>query len=83
MLNNYIGIIDQLKEEILSWVDEDYFVMGKFFMRFKFRTDDDLVYNKKIISVCVISSSTVIKKGNIYYPQFRLQRCFYENLKTL
>ena len=83
MLNNYVKIIDQLKEEILSWVDElegDYFVMGKDFMRFKFRTDDELVYNKKInITVCVISLSTVIKKGGVYYPQFRLQKCFYEN----
>ena len=31
--------------------------------RFKFRTDDNLLYNKKInIPVCVISLSSVIKK---------------------
>ena len=54
--------------------------MGKDFMRFSFRTDDNLVYNQKITAkVCVISLSSVIKKGNIYYPQFRLQKCFYEN----
>ena len=48
--------------------------------RFKFRTDDNLLYNKKInISVCVISLSSVIKKENIHYPLFRLQKCFFEN----
>ena len=31
------------------------------------------------IPVCVISLSSVIKKENIYYPIFRLQKCFYEN----
>ena len=28
---------------------------------------------------CVISLSSVIKKENIHYPMFRLQKCFYEN----
>ena len=55
MLNNYVGIIDQLKEELLSWTDEDYIVMGKDFIRFKFRTDDELMYNKVVnIPICVI-----------------------------
>ena len=49
-------------------------------MRFKFRTDDKLVYNKKInIPLCVISLSSVIKNRDVYYPQFKLQKCFYEN----
>ena len=80
MVNNYVSIIDQLKEELLSWVDEDhYFLLGKDFMRFKFRTDDKLVYNQRVnIPVFVISLSCVIKKGYVYYPQFRLQKCFYE-----
>ena len=80
MLDYYLSIIDQVKEEILSWTDEDYFVMGTVFTRFKFRTDDELVYNKVgNIPVCVISLSSGIKKGDIYYPQFKLQNCFYEN----
>ena len=53
--------------------------MGKDFMRFRFRTDDNLVYNQKInISICVISLSCVVKRGDVYYPQFKLQKCFYE-----
>ena len=48
--------------------------------RFKFKTDDNLLYNKKNnIPVCVISICSVIKKENIHYPIFRLQKCFYEN----
>ena len=54
--------------------------MGKDFMRFRFKTDDKLVYNQEInISVCVISISSMLKKSEIYYPQFNLQECFYGN----
>ena len=84
MINNYVKIINQLQEELLSWVNEeeedDEFNLGNDFMRFKFRTDNSLVYNQKInVKVCVISLSSVIKKANIYYLQFRLQKCFYES----
>ena len=80
ILDRYVGIIDQLKEEILSWEDEDYFLMGEDFMRFRFKTDYNWVYDEKInISVCVISLICVVKKGDIYYPQFKLQDCLYEN----
>ena len=83
MINNYVKFINQLKEELLSWIDEleedEIFDLGKNFMRFKIRTDDNLVYNQNInIPVCVISLSSVVKNGNIYYPNFRLQKCFYE-----
>ena len=82
MINNYVKTADQVKEDILSWIDEfedDSFNLGSDFMRFRFRTDNNLVYNQKIdVKVCVISLSSVIKKGNIYYLQFKLQKCFYE-----
>ena len=72
MLNNYVSIIDQIKEEILFFeYEDDLFIMGKDYMRFRFRTDDNLVYNEKInILVCVISLSSIIKKGYTYYPQY-------------
>ena len=87
MINNYVKIIDQLKEELLSWVDEleedDALRLGNYFMRFRFRTNDNLMYNEKInIPVCVISLSSVIKRGNTDYLQFRLQKCFYEYMKV-
>ena len=83
MINNYVKIIDQIKDEIIYWTDElekdVSFRLGNDFMRFRFITDDNLVYNKKDnIPVFVISLSSVIKRGNTYYPQFRLQKCFYE-----
>ena len=75
ILDSCTGIVDQLKEEILSFEDDDYFVMGKDFMRFRFRTDDNLVYNKIVnIPVCVISLSCVVKKGDVFYLQFKLQK---------
>ena len=43
MLDYHTGIVDQLKEEILSFEDDDYFVTSKHFMRFRFETDDNLV----------------------------------------
>ena len=83
MLDDYASIIDETKKEILFFMDEleeDYFVMGSDFISFRFRTDDNLVYNKKINNpVCVISLSGIVKKGDIYYPQFKLQECFYES----
>ena len=43
--------------------------MGKGFMRFKFKTNDKLPHNQKIdVPVCVISISSVVKKGDWYYP---------------
>ena len=51
--------------------------MGKDFMRFKFRTNNKLPYNREInIPVCVISLSSVINKGDLYYPQFKLKNVF-------
>ena len=49
-------------------------------MRFKFETDDNLVYNQKInVPVCVISIIGILKEKNWYYPQVNLQDCFYES----
>ena len=83
LINNYVNIIDRVKEEILYWVDDeienDLFILENDFMKFRFRTDDNLLYNQKInIPVCVISLSSVIKRKNSYYPNFRLQKLFYE-----
>ena len=84
MLDKYIKCIDQIKEEILSLAidetEDDLLVTGKDFMRFRFKTDDKLVYNQKInVPVCVISISSVFEKGDWYYPQTELQDCSYES----
>ena len=84
MLDNCVSNVDQLKEEIWSFVEDEYwneiFIVGKDFMRFRFKSDDELVYNQRInMSVCVIPLSCIVKRGDVYYPQFRLQDCFYEN----
>ena len=83
MLGDYVKVINGIKEEVLYFIDEfedDLFILGKDFMRFKFKPDDNLVYNKKFnVPVCVISISSVVSKGDWQYPQIRLQECFYEN----
>ena len=83
MLSDYVEVIDEIKEEVLSFTDEiedEIFIMDCDYLRFRFKTDDELVYNKKInVPVCVISISSVAKKGDWYCQPFRLQECFYEN----
>ena len=80
MLDKYTKIIDEIKEEILFILDDDIFVMGKDFTRFRFKTDDKLAYNQKInVAICVISIDSVFEKRNWYYPQIELQNCFYES----
>ena len=65
---------------ILFIIEDDLFVMGKGFMRFRFKTNDNLPYNKKInVPVCVISISSVFEERNWYYPWDELQECFYES----
>ena len=81
MINNYIKIINQIGDEIASWIDElednDSVRLKTDIMKFKFRTDDNLVHNEKInIPVCLILLSSVIKRENNYYPNFRLKIMF-------
>ena len=60
--------------------EDEEFIFGGNFMRFKFKTDDNLVCNEKInIPVCVISLSSVIGKEYIYCPVIKLQKCLYES----
>ena len=83
MIKNYGEIIKQLEDETFSFVDEfedEKLIFDGNFMRFRFETDDNLVYNKGInIPVCVISLSGVIGKEQIYHPVLKLQKCLYEN----
>ena len=84
MISNYSKIIKQLENEILSYIDkfeDEEFVFGGNFTRFRFKIDDNLVYNEKInIPVCVISLSSVIKKEWSHCPVLKLQNCLYENI---
>ena len=75
MISNYVKIIKQLENEIFSYIDEfedEDFIFGGDTARFKFKTDDNLVYNEKINSVS--------KKEWIHCPVFKLQNCLYESI---
>ena len=79
MLHKYIKIIDETKNQILFVTEDVSFIMNKYFMRFRFTTNDNLPYNQKIdAAVCLISISSVFQEG-LHYPQIELQDCFYEN----
>ena len=46
----------------------------------KFKTSNDLPFNKKIdVSVCVISLYSLFEGHKIHYPQIVLHDCFYEH----
>ena len=84
MLDKYTKIIDEIKEQVLFIIEDESegkkFIMDKDFMRFSFKTNDNLVYNQKInVPVCVTSISSVFEERNWYYPQIELQDCFYES----
>ena len=80
VLKSFTKILDEIKDQILFITEDESFIMGKDFMRFKFKTNDDLPYHRKInVAVCVISLSSVFKQGCWYYPQIELQDCFYES----
>ena len=82
MIKIYLKTIKQLHDDIFSFIDE--FKDENFFFdgdssKFRFKTDDNLVYNQKInIPVFVISLSSVIKKDCIHFPILKLQKCLYE-----
>ena len=82
MINIYLKIIKQVKDEIFSLIDEfkdEEFVFGDNSLGFRFKTYDNLVYDERINTpVCVISLSSVIKKDRIHCPVFKLQKCLYE-----
>ena len=76
MLDKYVKIIDEIKDQILFITEDVSFIMGKDFMRFRFKTDDNLPNNIKInVVVCAISISSVFEQG-WYYPQIGLQDWF-------
>ena len=82
-MNNYVAIIKQIEDEIFSYIDEfedkDFIFSGDT-ATFKFKTDDNLLYNEKInIPVCVKLLSSVIKKDWIDFSVFKLQTFLYEN----
>ena len=83
MINIYLKIIKQLHNEVFSFMMN--LKMRIFFFdgdssKFRFRTNDNLVYDEKInIPVCVISLGSVIKKDWSHCPILKLQKCLYES----
>ena len=83
MINIYLKIIKQLKDEIYSLTDEfeiEEVVFNGESLGFKFKTNDNLAYDEIInIPVGVISISSVIKEKLIHFQVLKLQKCLYES----
>ena len=47
MLNEYVKVIDEIKDQVLFITEANLFIMGRLFKRFRFKTVDDLPYDKK------------------------------------
>ena len=48
------------------------------YMKIKFYSDDELTLNKAIEIPMIIFVRPVFYENNKYYPQFLLDKCFYE-----
>ena len=69
---------DEIAEQIELMTD-DNMEYSKDILKIKFKTSNDLPFNKIInIPVCVINVSRIFKKDNEYYPQVFLYDCYYE-----
>ena len=76
MLENYIELWDEIKEQIDLINGDKVTKYSKEFMKIRFKTNDDLPLNKIInIPVCVVIVSSIFKEDNEYHPQ---NDCFYE-----
>ena len=74
MLKSYTDLFDEIAKQI-----NDEIMYDKDVMKFKFKTNGDLLFDKIInVSVCVITVNNIFKKENKFYPQILLYDCFYE-----
>ena len=65
MLDNYTKLFDEIKEQIELITGDKMFTYDKEIVKIKFRTSDDLPYNKMInISVCVVIVSGVFEEND-------------------
>ena len=80
MLENYIELWDEIKEQIELIAGDKVIKYSKDFMKIRFKTNDDLPLSKIInIPVCVLIVRSAFKENNKYYPQVLLHDCFYEH----
>ena len=79
MLKNYTELFDEIGEQIELTTGDEMIKYSKDIMGIKFKTNDNLPFNKIInIPVCVIIISSIFREDNEYYPQILLYDCFYE-----
>ena len=69
-----------MKDQILFITDDISFLIGRGFIRFRIKTNDQLPYNVEIsVPTCVILVSSAFEENGVYYPQTELKYLTYEN----
>ena len=78
MLENYFNMFDEIAEQIELMTDNKI-KYCKDILRIKFKTNDDLPFDKVVnVPVCVINVNSIFKEDNEYYPQDFLYDCYNE-----
>ena len=79
LLKKYTNVWDRIKEEIKAingGKENDY---GKYYMKIKFNSDDDLPLNKPLkFHAMTIIIRSVFEEGGKLYPQVFLDDTLYE-----
>ena len=87
MLDKYVKIIYEIKEQTLSIIEDENegknFIMGKDFMRLRFKTNNNLLHDQKIsVPVCVIPVKPVcLKKENGIIHKLNYKIVFMKTVK--
>ena len=70
MLKNYTELWSEIKEQIELITGDKVIKYSKYFIKIRFKTNDDLPLNKIInIPVCVVIVGIIFKEDNEHHPQ--------------
>ena len=84
MLGIYKELWYEVKEQIELITGDKVTEYSKYFMKIRFKTNDDLPLNKIInIPVCVVTVSSIFKEDNEYHSQVLLMIVFISMKKIL
>ena len=78
-LENYTELWDEVKDQIETINGANPIKYGKYFMKARFESNDDLPLGKILnIPVCLIVIKSVFQRDNNYYRKVLLYECLYE-----
>ena len=79
VLKNSIELGNEVKYQIKTISSSNLIEYGKYFMKTRFESNDDLPLGEILnIPECIIVVKNVFQKNNNYYPQVLLYDCLYK-----